>query len=109
MNLDCDAHPVEHILFGPEARIQSVQTTDRGLEERFGLNLGSVFDSQAVHKINDAVPLEHLKRPRNGLGRGEIGSLTPFVPELPERFPAHEAPRPKAEAQATTLAVRNFS
>jgi len=38
-----------------------VQATNSSFEQRFRLNLGSVFDSKVVHKFDDAVPLEHLK------------------------------------------------
>jgi len=59
MNLDRDKHPVEHILFRPEARIQSVQTSDSTFEQGFRFDFGSVLDSKAVHIFDDAVPLEH--------------------------------------------------
>jgi hypothetical protein len=38
MNLDRDRHPIKHIVFRPETRIQSVQTSDRSLEQGFRLS-----------------------------------------------------------------------
>jgi len=34
-NLDRDIHPIKHVLFRPEAGIQSGQTTDRSFEQGF--------------------------------------------------------------------------
>lgn len=48
MNLDRDGHPLEHILFRPETRIQSVQTANSSLEQGFRFNFGSVLDSKAA-------------------------------------------------------------
>lgn len=31
-------------------------------EQRFRLNLGSVFDSKVVHVLDDAIALEHFER-----------------------------------------------
>jgi hypothetical protein len=32
------------------------------LEQRFRLNLGSMFDSKVVHVLDDAIALEHFER-----------------------------------------------
>ena len=59
MNLDRDIHSVKHILFRPETRIQSVETTDGSLEQRFGFNLGGVFDSKIIDVLHDTLAIEH--------------------------------------------------
>ena len=58
MNLDSDTHLVEDVVFGPKTRIQSVQTSDRILEQGFRFNLG-VLHSKVVHIFHDAVALEY--------------------------------------------------
>ena len=59
VDLNYDGHPLKPIVFRPETRIQSVQTTDGSLEQRFRFDSGGVLDSKAVHIFHDAIALEH--------------------------------------------------
>ena len=56
--VDRDTHAVEHIVFRPVARIQSVQTTDSRFEQGFRFDIGSVLDSKAVHIFDYAVAVK---------------------------------------------------
>jgi hypothetical protein len=71
VNLYGDIHPIKHILLSPETRIQSVQTANCSLEQRFRFDSGRVLNPKTIDILDNTIALEHGTRPGKGLAEEE--------------------------------------